>query len=1591
MSQMQTQGPKVFLEPSKTPFLYTENQTIFPEPRVAVGEGIDIGAIAKGISTLGTTIVDTTMDYRFNKIGEALDNLTYATDAQLKLHADNADFNAYKVEQDKYKQQVNRLLGFNPEDKLENTGFLGKREFNLRAQANKALSSFDNNLAVSQKEYDNMVEIDTFTAASHRYEKELQGYQTPEERIQHVTGVVRPSLEKMFKARFSVDMFNLGEDSTLPKPQRALARAMEAEWLKLENYIDSAKREIDQRKPEDALKMDENFSRNNLRQGSSRLDSALKKVDILGDAIKNNTPLSQLTPDQQAAVNSAAKDTLEAREYYRTAVTTLLQQAKVIEDQFLVGPPESFEDSAFNIDPFSKDALDVLQKYIKAEAMGDFITFQQNLQKFDFAAMNTTVSLQKSLRDNAVDRRKAVAKATADKAVARLERIKTSNNPEAENIERSRLAGEVETQLTQLLLESAPGYMSDYLSPFNSTPLGARPLPATYDISLFGSMIGARQDTPPRYSEEWQTYHNYNMNFQKQVFGDIAQGQNESRSSTDRKRKEQEENRRLLEIVSAETEGRKPIVTGEVTNSDRKKAAFLAISMRLGSSLYDDDGNLKNLETVVQELSGKGTQIPLPFSLLQETPYWDDLIYSVQNSKNPQEELARLFAPFLSGPAEAGGITWDDIKRSRKYTTAPPAIDNEQKRSISQGLYSEDPTRRGATEALFLMYPKETRDEVLLDLETEAAKGTPEQRNTAEIRLSRLTYLNDEYRDENPFNFVGAITVPEEQLVTYNRLRQTLIDLKGKSISKAQLEGIDKTTKGGGIAKVESSLIADLAAFLPVFNSTYPLLEVGNGMELTTDQTSPVNDQLRSLLIDPKTSANRVTAASIIDPIILEAYFETKWEHPTLDPTQGDFKDILISRVNARLKTKAWNGTNFVEGYDKTKTTGTFEKTTMPSHVGTRARVTGVMSQEEAILNSSAIPEDLTDPGTVRTVASQFFSPTKNLKTMLDAAENKHAMIAAAAGGSRLPAYIAGLSKDGSARLSYRLSLAALNGNTDTAGMLAAQATLALLGEAKSEDEAVTQAKNLGRQLRDQLLDGTLKLETESRPSLISDGVAPTYVLYVGGKEVASMQPNSNSVPKDLRDSPAYRKRLSNMKAKDAIQTFNSESFGDDSNQEYTTVTKRDYFMRDWLLNQPDENLIIRPYVWSKTPGFKLGHSLWDEAWAYRKKRQADGTIVVEKVKQIPSYTDDEGRFSVTPRWRDYTEVYAPENYQVTVPKRYASDRRQTGQMKEMFGGLIKYGSDTSYEVQETVTSLGAHLPIELGRKTLDRYRSDPSVATGEKLVTKSEDVDFVTSDPNMQVDFAWSNMQLKQEGLPFGKMELGKKNQIIPSFLLSADQTTTVVEKSDPREMTTYTTTYTKYQDPITKTFKVVQFTTLSSPLGVKNFDPVLVFETDDSSKVNLGNSSSPISETEVEDRATQQIANWFNMETEMQALSLAQKSRQDPRVAMSPVNIKFSDVGTKKPVGNFDLWKSLWRDFPPFFVDEKAEETKPSFVAVTEDNRQLVPNPKMFNFWKALWRDYPPLFLPEPDEQVTVPNPRFFNLWKSLWRDYPPLFVER
>jgi len=65
--------------------------------------------------------------------------------------------------------------------------------------------------------------------------------------------------------------------------------------------------------------------------------------------------------------------------------------------------------------------------------------------------------------------------------------------------------------------------------------------------------------------------------------------------------------------------------------------------------------------------------------------------------------------------------------------------------------------------------------------------------------------------------------------------------------------------------------------------------------------------------------------------------------------------------------------------------------------------------------------------------------------------------------------------------------------------------------------------------------------------------------------------------------------------------------------------------------------------------------------------------------------------------------------------------------------------------------------------------------------------------------------------------------------------------------------------------------------------------------------------------------------------------------------------------------------------------------------DERGLKPvktkeNPRFFDLWKSMGRDIPPFFVEQKEnsEPDLVPNPKFFDLWKSLWRDYPSLFIE-
>jgi hypothetical protein len=106
---------------------------------------------------------------------------------------------------------------------------------------------------------------------------------------------------------------------------------------------------------------------------------------------------------------------------------------------------------------------------------------------------------------------------------------------------------------------------------------------------------------------------------------------------------------------------------------------------------------------------------------------------------------------------------------------------------------------------------------------------------------------------------------------------------------------------------------------------------------------------------------------------------------------------------------------------------------------------------------------------------------------------------------------------------------------------------------------------------------------------------------------------------------------------------------------------------------------------------------------------------------------------------------------------------------------------------------------------------------TGELVTTNNEN--FVEAQTTEDSNFKFANLPKN----PSGSIVLGKRKASLPRLLNSKDTSLTVVEKEDG---TTYTTKYFKFVDPITKSTKVLQVTSGNNVFGTKQFEPVLVYE---------------------------------------------------------------------------------------------------------------------------------------------------------------------
>ena len=120
------EGPKVVAQPTN-PFMYQEARTIMPEPKVAVGQGIDLGAIGKAAAELGTQYVQMKHEQFAAEKQDAIDQLTSVTQSKLAHYSKLNDVEGYTNTLNSYQDSVSKVMGLDPKSKEAPAGLVWQR------------------------------------------------------------------------------------------------------------------------------------------------------------------------------------------------------------------------------------------------------------------------------------------------------------------------------------------------------------------------------------------------------------------------------------------------------------------------------------------------------------------------------------------------------------------------------------------------------------------------------------------------------------------------------------------------------------------------------------------------------------------------------------------------------------------------------------------------------------------------------------------------------------------------------------------------------------------------------------------------------------------------------------------------------------------------------------------------------------------------------------------------------------------------------------------------------------------------------------------------------------------------------------------------------------------------------------------------------------------------------------------------------------------------------------------------------------------------------------------------------------------------
>lgn len=1479
MSQFQIQGPQEFLRP-KAPVFYQETQTILPQPSVGVGQGIDWGQIAESVSRLGIETVTAINEQKNEKKQIAIDALTDRTKEELSRLSENGQFDEYDKRYSDYKKQVSTILDYDidrPDQELDNDVPFGGATRQLVARARKHTAAFEGLKEQAQLDYSNLVEADTLETYVLRTIDNIDKL-PPDQQIKYIEEMAQPDLGRMFSERFKANIFQLDPNAPRSKRERAYARSIEEAYIRLNSKKDEAKRAV-AKAAKDQEEITFDLPKNLAIDANEKLGSVKTKIDKL--PVDKN----KWTPEHKELFAKTVRGFEEGNRGLGKAINAIFYTAWLQDQQRRelggeTGPTIPFESSEFYIKPedlFSQETREkiteipglppeLLRAYSGALETIDVIRITSTGKAVEHADLQTKIA-----KDSREGQLKDKAKQTETRIDALIATKKAS--PElshAVDLEIQKLVATFEREATDILNRAAPTknktLFNFMFSPESQrNPIGSfleyRTTPI-FDLSLMGNLISSEVEDNSPFREEFNNAFTLNMNLHSKAFGVF--GVEKITESAKKKRIREQENLQILTAIR----GGKPSQY-EITQERLVEVANLAISLLMpdGESTLKEDGTQRPLTEVVELLKkSPKTGVGLTLDLLMRTPYWDQLMSEVQNSSTPEQTFQDLLAPFVDG---IQSYSFDDLKSTMQAPWTAYDVGANEKKTFSRGVKSTNPNQFKATAALFLMMPEDQRKQLIAHVDSMVSEETnPVLRNQLASNKAFLEYADTNYRRENPFSFVDEVSkkVSPENIEKYSMMKQTSREANGQHISEESKKGIDKAIKDG-TASQDSLNKRQLADYQETFRNLYKNLNVRNGSDKTQDG-STVKDSFIAILSDTSNDAAMLSKQrklrAVVDDILLDAVFDVRAKHPTLTDTE-DINSLILARANADLSKFVYKGGQ-IRFATPEETVQTNEAVALNRNITAMSNISEIAEPEQLILNSNTYDVDMTSEKAHLVTFPQFGSNAETFKKMVSGGLSPH--VATVVCCENIPPQVLGL-VSGRDTLAFTIQLAdaALDGNTDNASIIAAMAALNTLPVSESREQAIGNARASAARIRNDLLNGNLKFNTVSRPSYRNPTQsASTLVLNLGGREVASMQPTSASVPKNMNQSGFYIDLLSKMDIKQVAKIHDDPKiWGTQAERPFTEFTKRDAFITDWMKQQP-EDTSIRVGVTRENlgPNGQLYMEATRYSWRVRK-----GQPEIVKVRQVGQTMSKDSPVV----WRDIEDPVL-----VSKAKPANQNKTQTQQPKTYI--------------------LGEKLPRMGGYDYTDR-----------------------------------SVIHYLDEDKKTGNLGLYKAEVITGGMAL---------------------------------------------PKGMFETRPHPYREVSGSRKLVKENIS----------------------EQDFKSLFVDGKYTADTE------QVKTEALASVEMVPNpkmFNVWKALWRDFPPpLFVEgeepqpqqptaveqEQKEELSQAFV--DEINRWAVDDVPKFNLFKSLFRDLPPFFIEEEGGKKLKPNPRMFNLWKALRRDLPPFFVE-